>query len=281
MSSSADKSKRPSPTASATQFSVGERKKGNDGNLWEIATDKNGVKRWKRVGTTSTTSKTATTSKAATTKATTKAATTKGATISKAGNSKISGNFGSSPSEIVKENLGSIIDKIIDKKVKTKKFFYTDSYRKKPLLSKDEEDIILQIVKKVATDVGINVKNITKFADIFVEGLTRASVPPRRNSFLYESDSESLVEKLGPPEVRGFVARDSNGIFIDAFLAPGENSHGYVIYYHIKSQMSYVIYQNWDGGYIPKPKFKSTVKKYTDISNDIETYDGRFTCQIF
>ena len=40
---------RKSPDESATKFSVGTRKKGNDGNLWEIILTKNNVKRWKLV----------------------------------------------------------------------------------------------------------------------------------------------------------------------------------------------------------------------------------------
>lgn len=40
---------RKSPDESATKFSVGTRKKGNNGNLWEIIQTKNNVKRWKLV----------------------------------------------------------------------------------------------------------------------------------------------------------------------------------------------------------------------------------------
>ena len=40
---------RPSPGVSATSFSVGHKKKGNDGNMWIITTDKNGIKRWQKV----------------------------------------------------------------------------------------------------------------------------------------------------------------------------------------------------------------------------------------
>jgi hypothetical protein len=39
---------RPSPSESATKFKVGTKKKGNDGNMWVIIEDKNGVKRWKK-----------------------------------------------------------------------------------------------------------------------------------------------------------------------------------------------------------------------------------------
>lgn len=42
-----DKSKRPSPSESATLFKVGTVKKGNDGNMWIIIQTKSGVKRWK------------------------------------------------------------------------------------------------------------------------------------------------------------------------------------------------------------------------------------------
>ena len=40
---------RKSPTESATLFKVGTRKKGNDGNMWEVKTTKTGVKRWTKV----------------------------------------------------------------------------------------------------------------------------------------------------------------------------------------------------------------------------------------
>lgn len=42
---------RPSPTESATLFSVGYPKIGNDGNLWEVRANKDGVHRWQRVST--------------------------------------------------------------------------------------------------------------------------------------------------------------------------------------------------------------------------------------
>ena len=42
------KKDRPSPSESATQFKVGTKKKGNDGNMWIIVENKNGVKRWSK-----------------------------------------------------------------------------------------------------------------------------------------------------------------------------------------------------------------------------------------
>ena len=39
---------RKGPEDSATKFSVGTKKKGNDGNTWAITKNKNGVKRWQR-----------------------------------------------------------------------------------------------------------------------------------------------------------------------------------------------------------------------------------------
>ena len=39
---------RKGPTESATLYSVGTRKRGNDGNMWSIIADKNGTRRWKR-----------------------------------------------------------------------------------------------------------------------------------------------------------------------------------------------------------------------------------------
>ena len=39
---------RKGPTDSATRFGVGETKKGNDGNIWIIVKNKNGVKRWRK-----------------------------------------------------------------------------------------------------------------------------------------------------------------------------------------------------------------------------------------
>jgi hypothetical protein len=37
---------RKGPSSSATKFSVGTKKKGNDGNMWKIVKNKNGTKRW-------------------------------------------------------------------------------------------------------------------------------------------------------------------------------------------------------------------------------------------
>ena len=43
------KEKRPSPSDSATLFKTGTKKKGNDGNMWMVKENKNGVKRWTKV----------------------------------------------------------------------------------------------------------------------------------------------------------------------------------------------------------------------------------------
>lgn len=40
---------RPSPPESATQFNKGIKKKGNDGNMYIIVVNKNGVKKWKKL----------------------------------------------------------------------------------------------------------------------------------------------------------------------------------------------------------------------------------------
>lgn len=40
---------RPSPSESATKFKEGIKKKGNDGNMYIIAVNKNGIKRWKKI----------------------------------------------------------------------------------------------------------------------------------------------------------------------------------------------------------------------------------------
>ncbi len=40
---------RPSPSDSAALFAVGKKKKGNDGNMWVIVTNKNKIKRWQKV----------------------------------------------------------------------------------------------------------------------------------------------------------------------------------------------------------------------------------------
>jgi hypothetical protein len=37
---------RKSPSSSATKFSIGTKKKGNDGNIWKIGKNKHGTKRW-------------------------------------------------------------------------------------------------------------------------------------------------------------------------------------------------------------------------------------------
>ena len=39
---------RPSPTESATLYPIGYEKEGNDGNMWRIIEDKNGVRRWSK-----------------------------------------------------------------------------------------------------------------------------------------------------------------------------------------------------------------------------------------
>lgn len=45
------KKNRPSPSESATLFDVGTEKIGNDGNVWIIVANKNGVKRWNKLNT--------------------------------------------------------------------------------------------------------------------------------------------------------------------------------------------------------------------------------------
>ena len=40
---------RPSPSESATKFKEGIKKKGNDGNMYIIVVNKNGIKRWKKI----------------------------------------------------------------------------------------------------------------------------------------------------------------------------------------------------------------------------------------
>lgn len=43
------KKTRPSPSQSATLFQLGQKKKGNDGNMYQVKENKNGVKRWAKV----------------------------------------------------------------------------------------------------------------------------------------------------------------------------------------------------------------------------------------
>lgn len=52
-----NKTTRKAPSASATEFSVGKRKKGNDGKMWVVVKTKNGVYRWNKVGTAKTVKK--------------------------------------------------------------------------------------------------------------------------------------------------------------------------------------------------------------------------------
>ena len=40
---------RPSPSESATQFNIGTKRKGNDGNMWIVIKTTSGVKRWKKL----------------------------------------------------------------------------------------------------------------------------------------------------------------------------------------------------------------------------------------
>lgn len=48
---------RKGPFESATKFKVGTKKKGNDGNMWKIVENKNGIKRWKKISNKSKTKK--------------------------------------------------------------------------------------------------------------------------------------------------------------------------------------------------------------------------------
>ena len=41
---------RQGPTESATKFSVGTKKRGNDGNIWQIISTTSGTRRWMKVG---------------------------------------------------------------------------------------------------------------------------------------------------------------------------------------------------------------------------------------
>jgi len=43
------RAERPSPSASATLFPVGAKKKGNDGNMWSVAKNAAGIQRWVKV----------------------------------------------------------------------------------------------------------------------------------------------------------------------------------------------------------------------------------------
>ena len=52
------KKDRPSPSESATLFKEGAKKKGNDGNLYQISLNKNGVKRWTKLSNKKNSSKT-------------------------------------------------------------------------------------------------------------------------------------------------------------------------------------------------------------------------------
>lgn len=40
---------RKGPDSSASKFSVGTKKKGNDGNMWKIIQNKSGIKRWSKI----------------------------------------------------------------------------------------------------------------------------------------------------------------------------------------------------------------------------------------
>lgn len=40
---------RKGPASSATKFSIGTKKKGNDGNMWKIVQNKNDTKRWIKI----------------------------------------------------------------------------------------------------------------------------------------------------------------------------------------------------------------------------------------
>ena len=44
-----NKKNRPSPSESATKYSIATTKKGNDKNVWIIMETKNGIKKWKKL----------------------------------------------------------------------------------------------------------------------------------------------------------------------------------------------------------------------------------------
>jgi hypothetical protein len=44
-----EEKKRPSPSESATGFAAGTVKKGNDGNMYRVVVNKNGIQRWQKV----------------------------------------------------------------------------------------------------------------------------------------------------------------------------------------------------------------------------------------
>ena len=56
-------STRKAPTKSATLFNIGTIKQGNDGNKWIIVTTGNGIRRWKKMASSTSTNKTKTTKK--------------------------------------------------------------------------------------------------------------------------------------------------------------------------------------------------------------------------
>ena len=49
---------RKGPQESAKKFSIGFNKRGNDGNIWTIVKNKNGVKRWQKIKNKTTKNKT-------------------------------------------------------------------------------------------------------------------------------------------------------------------------------------------------------------------------------
>lgn len=151
-----------------------------------------------------------------------------------------------------KTRLLNLVNQIIQKGSMWS-WIYDDKYNHK--LSLDVEQFVLQIVKKIAKDYKIDVSQIKKLEDVFTTNIKT------------KHDTAPLVKILGPPEFRVNLARNSDGFLLDVFLVPGENEHGYMVYYDIPSKKSYYVAKNWDGDNIPLGGF-SFLKNFLSWRND-------------
>ena len=152
-------STRKSPTASATLYKIGTKKKGNDGNIWIISEASNGVKRWKLYKKTAS-------NKSASTKNSRRKKSSKRASVTN--NRHVTKGMNSRGSTDDKDFAGIDPEKVSQflKTVQNEKPF-TKWYKKEK-----EEFITYQKLKNklvfVPLTLGIVAKNINKRIDIYL-----------------------------------------------------------------------------------------------------------------
>jgi len=205
---------------------------GNDGNLWEIKSTSTGTHRWSRISNESNPIKK---SQKASRKTSRKTSRKADKSRSKTGE---------------KTNLdGKVIkimsDMIDGKVVLTKYDFYGDRRLKfKP----DVERLLLQFIKKMGQKpVGVEIPEIESINELYQD----------------QEKYDELKDQFGN-EFFIDLAKNKDGIFLYAATAPGENTHGYALFYDYLTGSTKWIFNNWDGdirtSYRP---FKTITDKFT------------------